>query len=134
MFQLSDRSKQRRTGIDPRLIAISDLAIQITTIDFGHPADAGVRAKERQHQLYLDGKSMADGYHKKSKHQPAADGLGKALDFYAYVDGAASWEIEYLAIVAAAHLQAASQLGIKIKWGGLWTGFKDYPHIQLDED
>ncbi|MEO5344604.1 MAG: hypothetical protein H7842_15010, partial [Gammaproteobacteria bacterium SHHR-1] len=41
-------------------------------------------------------------------------------DFYAYVDGRASWEREHLAMVAAAFLQAASHLGYAISWGGLW--------------
>lgn len=126
MFQLSSKSKQRREGVDPRLIEISDLTIQITVVDFGHPADAGKRTAERQNELYIDGKSKADGYNKLSRHQS-----GKALDFYAFVDGKASWDTEHLAMVAAAFLQAASILGYKLKWGGLWKSFKDYPHVEL---
>ena len=126
MFKLSNSSKQRRAGVDPRLIAISDLAIQISAVDFGHPADAGKREAERQHQLFLQGKSLCDGYEILSSHQS-----GKALDFYAYVDGRASWGTEHLAMVAAAFLQAASILGYKLQWGGLWKSFKDYPHVEL---
>lgn len=126
MFTLSEKSKRRREGADPRLIEISDLAIQITVVDFGHPADAGKRTAERQNELYLDGKSKADGYNKLSRHQS-----GKALDFYAFVDGKASWDTEHLAMVAAAFLQAASILGYKLRWGGLWKSFKDYPHVEL---
>lgn len=125
-FKLSDKSKQRRAGIDPRLIEISDLAIQISVIDFGIPGDGGLRLAERQNELFEDGKSKADGYDKLSEHQS-----GNALDFYAYVDGAASWEPEHLAMVAAAFLQAAAMLGYKLKWGGLWKSFKDMPHVQL---
>lgn len=126
MFKLSTRSKQRREGVDPRLIEISDLAIQITTIDFGHPADSGIRTAERQNELYKAGKSKADGYSKLSRHQS-----GKALDFFAFVDGKASWDTEHLAMVGAAFLQAASILGYKLQWGGLWRSFKDYPHVEL---
>lgn len=129
MFKLSKRSKQRREGIDPRLIEISDLAIQISVVDFGHPADAGKREAERQHELYLQGSSKCDGYKNLSRHQS-----GKALDFYAYVNGKASWQTEHLALVAAAFLQAASILGYKLQWGGLWTSFKDYPHVELLDD
>lgn len=143
MFKLSEKSKQRREGVDPRLIEISDLAIQITVIDFGIPRDGGRRTAERQHELFLDKKSKADGYEKLSNHQPAEDGYGKALDFYAYVDGKASWEHDHLAMVAAAHLQAASMLGYKLKWGGLWksrtpkfiSGIPygwDMPHVELE--
>jgi len=131
-FQLSPRSKDRRAGVDPRLIEISDLAIRLTVIDFGIPRDGGVRIALRQNELYLDGKSKCDGYRKISRHQPSAlDGLGKALDFYAYVDGKANWAQYHLAMVACAHLQAANILGHSISWGGLWKTFKDYPHIEL---
>ena len=125
-LKLSDKSKQRREGVDPRLIEISDLAIQISVIDFGIPRDGGLRLAKRQNELFEDGKSKADGYDKLSEHQS-----GNALDFYAYVDGAASWEPEHLAMVAAAFLQAAAMLGYKLKWGGLWKSFKDMPHVQL---
>lgn len=140
MFYLSEASKKNREGVDPRLIEIDDLAIAITLVDFGHGPDSGVRTSERQHQLFLEGKSGADGYDKKSNHQK-----GRALDFYAYVDGKASWEHEHLAMVACAYLQAASILGYRIRWGGLWKSRNptikngipygwDCPHIELDED
>lgn len=124
-----------RAGVDIRLIAISDLAIQLTLIDFGHGPDSGMRSDERQHELFLDGASEADGYDKRSNHQD-----GNALDFYAYIDGAASWERDHLAMVAAAFFQAASILGYRVRWGGLWRSRKggfygwDMPHIELIED
>lgn len=137
MFKLSQRSKDRRKGIDPRLIEISDLAIQITLVDFGHPSFAGLRNADEQNALYRDKLSSCDGVIKISNHQ-----LGMALDFYAYVNGRASWEPDHLAMVAVAHLQAASILGYKVKWGGLWESKKpklingicygwDMPHIEL---
>jgi len=125
-FKLSNRSKERRDGVDPRLIDISDLAIQITVIDFGIPRYGGKRTSLDQRELYNAGNSKCDGYKKRSKHQE-----GLALDFYAFVGGQASWNTEHLAMVAAAFLQAASILGHKLRWGGLWKGFKDYPHVEL---
>lgn len=121
MFKLSNRSKLNRTGIDPRLIEIDDLAITITVVDYGHGKYAGLRAAAIQNYLYLTGKSKCDGYRIRGNHQAAADGYGKALDFYAYVEGKASWEHHHLAMVAAAFLQAASLLGYKLKWGGFWN-------------
>ena len=137
MFKLSASSKKRREGIDPRLIEIDDLAITITLIDYGHPNYAGKRTAEEQNLLFLSSLSSCDGHKNLSNHQ-----LGKALDFYAYVDGKASWEPEHLAIVACAYFQAASILGYSIKWGGLWkrktpkysNGIPygwDMPHIEL---
>lgn len=137
-FALSNRSKERREGVDPRLIEIDDLAIQITVIDFGHPEHAGVRSDEEQFTLYQTGNSECDGINDISFHQK-----GMALDFYAYVDGKASWEPHHLAMVAAAYLQAASMLGYKLQWGGLWSGREiingvrygwDAGHVQLMED
>ena len=59
---------------------------------------------------------------------------GNAVDVYAYVDGKASWDHEHLASVAAAMLQASSELGIPLEWGGLWKGFCDRPHFQLSSE
>ena len=137
MFELSNISIQNREGVDPRLIEISDRAIQISLIDFGHPEHAGLRSDTEQNQLYLDGASNCDGYDKISKHQK-----GLALDFYAYVNGRASWEPDHLAMVAIAFFQAANELGYKIKWGGMWkrktpkfvNGIPygwDMPHVEI---
>lgn len=117
-------SIKNRAGIDNRLIEISDLAIEISTIDFGIPKDGGLRNSTRQLELVREGKSKT----LRSKHLD-----GRAIDFYAYVDGKGSWDTEHLAIIAAAFLQAANKLGYKISWGGFWRSFKDYPHIQLEE-
>ena len=59
-MKLSTTSKQRREGIDPRLIEISDLAIQITVVDFGIPRDGGLRTAERQKERFDKGVSKAN--------------------------------------------------------------------------
>lgn len=132
-FKLSDNSKKNREGIDDRLIRISDRAIQITTIDFGHGSTAGLRSYEVQNDLFREEKSKCDGYAKISGHQE-----GLALDFYAYIYGKASWDNTHLAMVATAFLQAASELNIAIAWGGLWAVEEslygwDMPHIELKD-
>lgn len=126
MFKFSKTSLRRRQGIDSRLIEINDLALTLSTIDFGIPKFGGWRSPDDQHELFLLEKSKCDGHKRLSKHQ-----LGRALDFYAYVDGKASWNKEHLAIVAAAHLQAACKLGYILEWGGLWKKYIDMPHLQL---
>ena len=135
MFNLSNTSNKRMNGVDIRLIEIANLAIQITAVDFGIPEDGGLRTANRQAFLYATNKSKADGYNDISNHQ-----TGHALDFYAYINGKASWEHEHLAMVAAAFLQAASILGYAVNWGGLWEDHKitngipygwDMAHIEL---
>ena len=128
MFKLGQNSLNNRTGVDPRLIEISDRAIQISTLDFGIPSSGGMRTVEDQAALFTAGKSKCDGRTNKSYHQ-----TGRALDVYAYVDGKASWEKEHLAIVAVAMMQAANELGHKLEWGGLFISFTDMPHFQIGE-
>ena len=137
MFKFSKASNERKAEVDYRLQQIANLAITLTAVDFGIPPYGGMRTTEEQYKLYTEGKSRADGTHKLSYHQS-----GKALDFYAYVDGKASWHPGHLAMVAAAMLQASAQLGYKLTWGGLWQPIKitnsvphgwDAGHVQLEE-
>lgn len=137
-FKFSRTSKERMIGIDERLEKIAYRALEISKVDFGIPQDGGLRTAERQNELFKKEVSQIDGYSKKSYHQS-----GKALDFYAFVDGKASWHPPHLSMVAAAFLQAASELGYHLEWGGLWsTGEKvasieygwDAGHVELHED
>lgn len=128
-FELSKRSLDRMKGIDTRLVEIAKEAIKVTKIDFGIPADGGKRTAERQFELFQQGLSKADGYDKWSRHQS-----GRALDFFAYVHGRASWEPEHLSMIACAMLQSAIKLGYRVRWGGLFKSFNDMPHIELLED
>lgn len=129
-FKFSDRSEARLYKVHPNLVKVARRALEISPIDFGIPAFGGIRTAADQNSLYRDGKSKADGFVNKSNHQLQDDGKGYALDVYAYVDGAASWEKSHLSIVAAAFLQAACEYGIIIEWGGLWKNFVDMPHFQ----
>jgi peptidoglycan L-alanyl-D-glutamate endopeptidase CwlK len=128
MFKFSKRSLDRMSGVDQRLQDIAKLAIEISIVDFGIPEYGGKRELADQMFLFETGKSKADGVKNESKHQS-----GLALDFYAYVDGNASWKEKDLALVGCAFLQAAMVLGHRVEWGGLWTSFKDMPHMQLIE-
>lgn len=116
------------TTADPRLVEIAMLAIKISKVDFGIPEFGGKRTHFDQRELFDRGASKCDGTKIKSKHQS-----GLALDVYAYVDGKASWDTEHLTMVAVAMLQAASRLGHRLAWGGLWTSFVDMPHFELLE-
>ena len=125
-WKLSAKSEERLRGVHPDLIKVCREALKISPIDFGIPQYGGLRSEADQVGLFAKGVSKCDGICNLSYHQS-----GKALDFYAYVDGAASWDKLHLALVAASFLQAASKLGIKLEWGGIWKSFKDYPHVQL---
>lgn len=135
MFLLSEKSKQNRIGVDPRLIKISDRAIQISKVDFGIGRDGGVRTNARQAELFSTGASKCDGVTKRSPHQD-----GKALDATAYKDGVEVWEHKYYAMIAVAFFQAANEFGYRIRWGGMFKEGKtvegvpygwDCPHFEL---
>ena len=109
------------------MIAILVEGIKDSPYDFGIPRSGGLRTAEEQYKLFLDKKSKADGFKKKSYHQS-----GKAFDIYAYVDGKASWDKRYLTEIAE-HLKktAKDQFGVDLEWGGDWKRFIDMPHFQI---
>lgn len=55
MYRFSKASLGNRAGADQRLIEISDLALELTPIDFGIPRDGGLRTADRQEELHLAG-------------------------------------------------------------------------------
>ena len=128
MFQLSERSQRHLDGVNPKLVEVVKLAIQLTKVGFGIPATGGYRTPEQQRALYDAGRSQRDGYQNKSHHQ-----TGNAVDVFAYVDGKASYDMGDLAQVAAAMLEAGHRLGVSVRWGGLWKSFVDGPHFELSE-
>ena len=126
MYKFSNNSKNNMKGVDQRLIDVFEYAIKITNVDFGIPKTGGLRTEKQQHDLFLQGVSKLDGRYRKSKHQ-----FGLALDYFAYVDGAVSYNELHMTQVAIAILQSANILSVKLAWGGLWTGFKDMPHFEI---
>ena len=53
MFIFSTTSNKRRAGVDPRLIQISDRALEISVVDFGIPKHGGIRKAEVELQVKL---------------------------------------------------------------------------------
>lgn len=125
MFKLGKNSRKNLYGVDADLFQVVELALTISKVDFGIPQYGGVRTAEEQQTLYKAGKSTLDGFLKESNHQS-----GRAFDVFAYVDGKASWDKYHLHQVATAVLAAASQLGVKLAWGGHWSSFSDLPHFE----
>jgi len=142
-YEFSKRSKGRMQGVHPELALIFQEALKVSPIDFGIPGDGGVRTAERQNEMYLDPdiSTNCDGYGKQSNHQ-VRDGekYGMALDFYAYINGAASWKSHHLSMVVGVIMSTARRLRdegkvkIRLTWGGTFgsndfTGW-DQCHIE----
>ena len=145
MYRFSRRSINNMAGVHPALMTIFLEAIKDSPIDFGVPGDGGVRTAERQNEMFKDSKvkTNCDGYNKKSNHQiPEGEKYGKALDFFAYLEGTgASWTEIHLAMVAshimatAKRLKREGKISVEIKWGGTFGSVTfhgwDYPHIEI---
>ena len=135
-FEFSQRSLERMSGVHPDLQLVFQAALDDSPIDFGIPGHGGLRTEKEQNTLFRQDKSKCDGYDIKSNHQS-----GNALDFYAYVNGEASWDKVHLAMVAAVILSTAERLriegliNIELKWGGTFGSDSfdgwDFPHIEI---
>ena len=148
MYNFGSLSLARMEGVDKKLRLIVTRALRISSrrfdggVDFSIPEYGGNRSAEDQQELFKRGVTKADGIEKLSRHQG-----GGALDVIPYVkaDGIKGNAIytkkiskqkrdHYFHIVATCMLQAASELGIRITWGGNWKSFLDQPHYQLDKN
>lgn len=119
-FKFGERSKLRMEGIHPDLIAVMELAIQRTPIDF--TVLEGLRTLDRQKQLVAKGASKTMN----SRHL-----TGHAIDV-APLDGkSVSWDWPLYHKLAPVIKGAADDLGVDLEWGGDWRSFKDGPHWQL---
>lgn len=124
-------------GVCPDLIIVFSEALKNSLIDFGIPEHGGLRTSGVQNQLFQKKLSKCDGFEKISNHQ-----TGNALDFYAYINGRASWDKIHLAIVASTIMTTAKRLKKEGKitsgltWGGEFDSISfhgwDYPHIEIN--
>lgn len=119
-FALSQKSVDRLAGVHPKLVAVVNLAITISPVDFA--VLEGLRTIERQKSLVAAGASKT----MRSRHL-----TGHAVDLGAIVDGQVLWDWALYPRIADAVKEAARQLGTPIEWGGDWKSFKDGPHFQL---
>ena len=108
-------------GVHPDLVKVVELAITKTSVDF--IVTEGLRSVERQRQLYAAGASKTLN----SRHI-----TGHAVDLAALVGGSVRWDWPLYTKLAQAMKTAASELGVKIVWGGDWKSFRDGPHFELD--
>lgn len=137
-FKLSNASRKRLGRVHPSLVAVVNRAIQLTTQDFS--VTCGVRTLAEQKELYAQGRTKPGEivtWTLKSRHLPAADGLGRAVDLAPYP---IEWtDLAKFDAIAKAMFQASDELGIPIRWGADWDqdgnprerGETDSPHFEL---
>jgi peptidoglycan L-alanyl-D-glutamate endopeptidase CwlK len=119
-YALSQRSKDRLTGVHPDLVKVIEEAIKDSPLDFS--ITEGLRTRERQKALFDAGKSQTMN----SRHLS-----GKAVDIAVIREGEVTWDFKYYQLVADHIKKVAKELEIELVWGGDWQSFKDGPHFEL---
>lgn len=120
-FVLSERSLSNLKGVHPKLVAVVELALNLSTMDF--VVIEGLRSEARQRELLAQGKSWVQ----RSAHQE-----GKAVDLMALpADGSGNWEAAHYDLINAAMQEAAGRLGVRLTWGGQWK-VRDLVHFQIE--
>lgn len=109
-YTLSQLSLDRLKGVHPNLVKVVKRAIEISGVDFR--VSEGLRTKARQTELLKQGKTQTMN----SRHL-----TGHAVDLVAIVNGQVSWDFNHYYSIAQAMSKAATELGVKVRWGGAWT-------------
>lgn len=120
--RFSSRSWNSLQGVNPKLVAVTTLALKLSPVDF--VVTEGLRSLSRQRQLVAQGASQT----LKSKHIE-----GRAVDVAALDGGTISWNFTLYEQISKAFKEAAGMLNVAIEWGGDWKSFRDGPHFQLKD-
>lgn len=130
------RSEERLKGVNPSLVAVVRRAAQLSSVPF--LVIGGLRSKERQAELYAQGRTKPGGkvtWTLKSKH---IDGL--AVDLAPYENGKIDWNtLSKFDAIYRAMMAAGAELGVSLRYGGDWDGDgvlrekgeTDSPHFEL---
>ena len=116
------RSLGRLRGVHSDLVLVCIRALQLCELDL--TIVEGLRDEATQRRYVADGKSKTMN----SKHL-----VGRAVDIAPLSPaGGVEWDnASHWSMVESAMKQAATELGVKIKWGGDWKTFVDKPHWEL---
>jgi len=137
-FAIGAVSRSKLDGVHPKLVDVVERAIAISVVDF--VVIEGIRSIGKQAELYTKGVSKT----LKSKHLKQGDGYGHAVDLVPYVNGKIDWQnLEGFREIKKAMFEAASQVGVELRWGNDWNrngveveadpreSFADWPHFEL---
>lgn len=122
---LTSRDLSRLKGVHPDLVRVVKRLAETSGIPF--TLLEGVRTIERQRELYKAGASKTLN----SRHIPAKNGFGHAVDIAPLISGKVSWDWPLYRKLAPLMKAAAKAEKVAIEWGGDWTSFADGPHWQL---
>lgn len=135
--QVKSKSAKRLEGLHPVVLTASDKLIE-RAFARGVPIiiTQGLRTIEYQNELYAQGRTKPGPIVTNAKGGRSFHNYGVAIDFALLLpDGrSCSWDMsrdgngnkqkDWMEVV-----DEAKQLGFE--WGGDWTHFRDYPHLQM---
>ncbi len=114
-FSLGKGSRAELVGVHPKLVAVVERAIAMTSQDFG--VHDGLRTEAEQRRYLATGVSTTMN----SKHMKQSDGWAHAVDLVPYVNGKLRWEWPPIYHIAAAVREAAISESVRLRWGGCWA-------------
>jgi len=117
---LDNKSLLKLDGLHEHLLAVVGHAAEISDMNF--IVTEGVRTEKRQAELFAAGASQTMN----SRHL-----TGHAVDLAVKVGKEVRWDWPLYGQLNTIMQEAASQMGVKLEWGGNWKSFKDGPHWQL---
>ncbi len=121
MPKFHQRSLANLDTVHPDLKRVMLEAIENAPFDFG--ITEGLRTKERQQQLFNEGKSQTLN----SRHL-----TGNAVDIVIFIDNKVTWDLKYYKVLSE-HIKAVAKINdVPIVWGGDWKSFVDAVHFELD--
>ena len=133
MYEFGEASLRNLEGVHPTLVVIVKHALKSSKVDFS--VVEGVRTLERQEKLVRSGKSWTtDSYHiaRPVIYYGHPREYGLAVDIYPWAGGETDNNPESYKRVARAMFVASQKLGVRVEWGGFFSGHKeDKPHWQL---
>lgn len=127
-MELKKSSLDKLKGVHPDLVrVIKRAAADWSDNTMSFVVTCGTRTLEEQKILVKNGKSTT----LRSRHIPAKNGFGHAVDLAVVIDGKLNWDMKDYAKMAKYVKAAAKAEKVPVEWGGDWTGFVDGPHFQL---
>jgi peptidoglycan LD-endopeptidase CwlK len=118
-FVLGARSLSFITHVDPRMVAVAQKAIELTTQDFGFTEEQS-RTMAQEAEKVREGFSHTMHSHHIIDCEPgwSAPGTSGAVDAVPWNGTAFVWDWNLIYPIAAAFKAASIQLNIPITWGG----------------
>lgn len=135
-MNLDERSEKRLVGVNDALVSVVRRAAK--KLPFTLFVVEGLRTKERQAELYAQGRTKPGKivtWTMQSKHLE-----GRAVDLAPIADGVILWsDSKKFDAIALAMYSAAKELGVTVRWGADWNsngkprekGETDSPHWEL---